>query len=215
MIRVLLADDQTLMRLGLRELLELTDDIRVVAEAQDGLEALALIDQICPDVLLLDIRMPHLGGLGVLKEVRTRSAPPPTLLLTTFEDDAALFQGLCLGARGYLMKDVTFERLTEAIRTVAGGGSFILPAMTARVERGLAAIDKPFDRLEPPCPLTPREMDVLRLIATGWSNKEIARALQASDGTIRNHVSSILSKLGVRDRIRAVLRAVEVGYLQA
>jgi len=165
--------------------------------------------------VVLDIRMPVKGGLDVLRELSGFERPPPVLLLTTFDDDAALFEGLCLGARGYLLKDVTFERLTEAIRTVAEGGTFLLPALTERIERGLGSIEKPFDRLDLPDPLTPREIDVLRLVASGLSNKEIARALGMSDGTTRNHVSSVLSKLGVRDRTRAVLRAVDLGFLRA
>jgi DNA-binding NarL/FixJ family response regulator len=138
---------------------------------------------------------------------------PPTILLTTFDDDAALLEGIAAGARGFLLKDVSFERLTDSIRAVARGESLILPAVTERVLKGLEHIRRDFESAELPDPLTRRETEVLRLMAGGYSNREIARALDASEGTVKNHASSILSKLGVRDRTRAVLKAIELGYI--
>lgn len=213
MIGVVLVDDQTLLRRGLRGLIEMTPDIRVLGEAGDGREALEVIPRVRPDVVLLDVRMPEKGGVEVLRELRAQDALPPTILLTTFDDDEALFEGVRAGARGFLLKDVTFERLTDAIRVVAAGESLIRPALTERALRGLERIPRAFDSLDPPDPLTPREIEVLRLIAGGYSNREIADTLGTSEGTVKNHTSSILSKLGVRDRTRAVFRAVDLGYL--
>lgn len=213
MIRVALVDDQTLVRRGIRALLSLVGDIEIVAEASDGDEALPLIRDIVPDVVLLDVRMPHKSGLDVLRELQTWPAPPPAILLTTFDDDDVLLEGVKAGARGYLLKDVTLEVLTDAIRAVASGGSVVRPAVTERVLRGFQRTHRHFEALSPPDPLTKREVEILRLMAGGYSNKEIADALGAAEGTIKNHASSILSKLGVRDRTRAVLKALEHGYI--
>lgn len=213
MIRIVLVDDQTLMRRGLRGLIELTGDIEVAAEAADGDEALRVIPEAAPDVVLLDVRMPRRSGIDVLRELQARDALPPTILLTTFDDDQALFEGLRAGARGFLLKDVSFERLAEAIRAVAAGGNLLRPAVTERALRELSRIAPEFDALDPPDPLTPRERDVLGLMAGGYSNREIAEALGTSEGTVKNHASTIMSKLGVRDRTRAVLRALELGLI--
>jgi len=213
MIRVALVDDQTLIRQGVRSLLELTGDITIVAEATDGNEAVAMIHRERPDVVLLDLRMPGKDGVAVLRELRTASALPPTIILTTFDDDDALLDAVRAGARGYLLKDVSLEHLTEAIRVVAQGGSVIRPAVTERVLRGLEHVRRDFAALSPPDPLTRREVEILRLMAGGYSNREIAEALGTAEGTVKNHASSILSKLGVRDRTRAVLKALELGYI--
>jgi DNA-binding NarL/FixJ family response regulator len=212
-IRIVLVDDQTLVRSGIRSLLELAGDMAVVAEARDGEEALPLIGREKPDVVLLDVRMPKLDGLGVLRALRAKDELPPTILLTTFDDDEALLEGVKSGARGYLLKDVSLEQLTDAIRTVAQGGTVIRPAVTERVMRGLEHVRRDFDALSPPDPLTKREVEILRLMAGGYSNREIAEALGTAEGTVKNHASSILSKLGVRDRTRAVLKALEKGYI--
>jgi DNA-binding NarL/FixJ family response regulator len=212
-IRVVLVDDQTLVRQGIRSLLELSGDIAVVAEAADGDEALAAIARERPDVVLLDIRMPKKNGLDVLRELGARHSQSPVILLTTFDDDEALLEAVRIGAKGYLLKDVSLEQLTEAIRAVAGGGTVIRPAVTERVLRGLEHMPRDFDALSPPDPLTKRELEILRLMAGGYSNREIAEALGTAEGTVKNHASSILSKLGVRDRTRAVLRALEKGYI--
>jgi DNA-binding NarL/FixJ family response regulator len=212
-IRVVLVDDQTLVRRGIRSLLELAGDVAIVAEAGDGEEGLAAIRRERPDVVLLDVRMPKKSGLELLRELQSDQSPPPTILLTTFDDDEVLLEGVKAGARGYLLKDVSLEQLTEAIRTVAQGGTLIRPAITERVLRGLEHVRRDFDALSPPDPLTRREVEILRLMAGGYSNREIADALGTAEGTVKNHASSILSKLGVRDRTRAVLKALELGYI--
>ena len=212
MIRVALVDDQTLIRQGIRSLLELAGDIAVVAEARDGDEAIAMIRRDRPDVVLLDLRMPKKGGVDVLRELHG-DALPAAIILTTFDDDDALLEAVRAGARGYLLKDVSLEHLTDAIRVVAQGGSVIRPAVTERVLRGLEHVRRDFEALSPPDPLTRREVEVLRLMAGGYSTREIAGALGTAEGTVKNHASSILSKLGVRDRTRAVLKALELGYI--
>lgn len=213
MIRVCLVDDQTLVRQGIRSLLELADGIEVVAEAADGQEALARIAQTSPDVVLLDLRMPRLDGIATLQALAERGTVPPTLVLTTFDDDEAVLDALRAGARGYLLKDVTLQQLVDAIHTLADGGTLVQPAVTAGLVRRLAGHQGDFERFDRPQPLTARELDVLRLLAGGYSNREIARALYLTDGTVKNHVSNVLRKLGVRDRTRAVLRALELGLI--
>jgi DNA-binding NarL/FixJ family response regulator len=213
MIRVVLVDDQTLVRQGIRSLLELAGDVAIVAEATDGEEAIPIIRRERPQLVLLDLRMPRKGGVDVLRELQAAGDLPPTIVLTTFDDDEALLEAVRAGAKGYLLKDVALEVLTDAIRVVAGGGSLIRPAVTERVIRGLEHVRRDFDALSPPDPLTKREVEVLRLMAGGYSNREIAEALKTAEGTVKNHASSILSKLGVRDRTRAVLKALELGYI--
>lgn len=213
MIRVVLIDDQTLVRRGIRALLELAGDVEIVAEAGDGLDGADVIRRERPDVVLLDVRMPKASGLDLLHELRAAGELPATILLTTFDDDEALLEGVKAGARGYLLKDVSLEQLTGAIRAVAAGETLIRPAVTERVLRGLEHVRRDFDALEPPDPLTKREIEILRLMAGGYSNREIAGALGTAEGTVKNHASSILSKLGVRDRTRAVLKALERGYI--
>lgn len=210
MIRVCLVDDQTLVRQGVRSLLELSSDIRVVAEAADGRQALELIPLERPDVVLLDLRMPVMSGLELLQALGERGELPPTIILTTFDDDALVLAGLQAGARGFLLKDVSLEQLVDAIHTVAAGGSLLQPALSQHLRSGLAGIRNAFVSLEQPDPLTEREREILRLMVGGYSNKEIAGSLGVAEGTVKNHVSSILSKLGVRDRTRAVLRAFEL-----
>jgi len=212
-VRILVVDDQHLVRQGIVGLLGLVTDFCVVGEAADGDEALARIRALPPDVVLLDVRMPGKSGLDVLAELRTLPDAPGVILLTTFDDDAVALEGVRLGARGFLLKDVTLQQLETAIRTVAAGGTMINPAVTQRVLRGLERLGARFDASELPETLTPREKDVLRLVASGSSNREIADALGMAEGTVKNHASSIFAKLGVRDRTRAVLRAIELGYL--
>jgi DNA-binding NarL/FixJ family response regulator len=213
MIRVVLVDDQTLVRQGIRSLLELAGDVAIVAEAGDGDEGVAVIRRERPDVVLLDLRMPKKGGVGLLRELQGLGELPPTIVLTTFDDDEALLDAVKAGAKGYFLKDVSLERLTEAIREVAAGGSIIRPVITERLLKGLEHIRRDFDALSPPDPLTKREVEILRLMAGGYSNREIAEAIGTAEGTVKNHASSILSKLGVRDRSRAVLKALELGYI--
>jgi DNA-binding NarL/FixJ family response regulator len=213
LIRIALADDQTLVRQGIRSLLELTPDIRVVAEAFDGSEALRVLATTAVDVALLDVRMPHKSGLEVLAALaRTRSSPP-CILLTTFDDDTVASEGIKLGARGFLLKDVSLDQLADGIRAVAAGATLIHPTVTERVARCVARLGPTLAASAVPTALTKRELDVLRLIAGGQSNKEIANALGTAEATVKNQASSIFGKLGVRDRTRAVLRAIELGML--
>jgi DNA-binding NarL/FixJ family response regulator len=212
-IRVVLVDDQTLVRQGIRSLLELAPDVSVVGEGEDGDAGIAAIRRDRPDVVLLDVRMPRKSGIEVLRELQASGELPPTILLTTFDDDELLLESVRAGARGYLLKDVSLEVLTDAIRAVAAGDTLIRPAVTERVLRGLEHVRRDFDTLSPPDPLTRREVEILRLMAGGYSNREIAEALGTAEGTVKNHASSILSKLGVRDRTRAVLTALERGYI--
>ncbi|MDW8479234.1 MAG: response regulator transcription factor [Xanthomonadales bacterium] len=212
-IRVLLVDDQTLVRQGIRGLLALAEDIEVVGEAADGEEALAAIAALAPDVVLLDLRMPRMDGIAVLRALAARGAVPPTVILTTFDDEELVLAGIAAGARGYLLKDTSLEELVAAIRTVAAGGSALRPLSTRGLRERLAGVGRAFAGLERPDELTEREAEILRLMASGFSNKEIARLLKVAEGTVKNHVSNILSKLGVRDRTRAVLRAIELGWI--
>lgn len=209
-IRVLLVDDQTLVRQGIRSLLELSDNIRVVAEAADGRQAVEMIPRIAPDVVLMDMRMPVMTGLEALQQLAADKQMRPTIILTTFDDDQLVLAGLQAGARGYLLKDVSLEQLVDAIETVAKGGSLVQPAMSQRLLSGLESMHNEFASLDRPDPLTERETEILRLMAGGYSNKEIANSLGVAEGTVKNHVSNILSKLGVRDRTRAVLKAFEL-----
>lgn len=211
-IRVFLAEDQTIVRQGLKSLLAYAGDLEVAGEAADGEAAIAAVTKAAPDVLLLDIRMPRKNGLEVLETLSSQERLPPTLILTTFDDDSLLLDALRAGARGFLLKDVTFERLTEAIREVAAGGRLIQPGMTDRALRSLAESPKTFEASDVPEPLTGREREVLRLFSAGLSNREIGEALGVVEGTVKNHVHNILQKLGVRDRNRAMLKAIELGY---
>ena len=214
MIRVVLVEDQMLVRRGIKSLLELSPDIVVVADAATADEERALIRRERPNVVLLDVRMPGKDGIQLLKELHAADALPPTILLTTFDDDSALFEGIKSGARGYLLKDVSLEQLTDAIRSVASGETLIKPAITERLLRGLDRLRGNAKDSSPPFEaLTKRELETLRLMAAGYSNREISEALGTVEGTIKNHASSILAKLGVRDRTRAVLKALELGYL--
>ena len=204
MIRVCLADDQALFRSGVRALLALFEGISVVAEAEEGEAAVAKVLECRPDVLLLDVRMPRLNGVEVLSALARESALPPTLLLTTFEDDAALIGGIRAGARGFLLKGTTPDTLVEAIRTVAAGGTFLHAALTPSTN----VADMRVPPLSAADPLTAREREVLSLMTNGLANTQIAAALRLGEGTVRNHVSSILAKLGVSDRTKAVLVAL-------
>jgi len=164
-------------------------------------------------VVLMDMRMPVMSGLEALQALAAKNQLPPTIILTTFDDDQLVLQGLKAGARGYLLKDVSLEQLVEAVRTVAGGGSLVAPMVTQRLMAGVARMQNQFTSLEQPDPLTERETEILRLLSGGYSNKEIANSLKVAEGTVKNHVSNILSKLGVRDRTRAVLKALEMGIV--
>lgn len=215
-IRVLIADDQQLVREGLRVLLGLTPDISVVGEAADGSEAVERAQTLRPDVVLMDVRMPELDGVAATRRLQETHPAVKVIILTTFDDDEYVFEGLRAGAAGYLLKDVPSDQLAEAIRAAARGEAFIHPSVTRKVVAELARLtEREHVRREQPLvePLSPREMEVLALLAEGLSNQEIASRLCIAHGTVKNHVSSILSKLDVRDRTQAVLQAQEMGLL--
>jgi DNA-binding NarL/FixJ family response regulator len=213
MITVFLADDHTLVRQGIRTLLSLSKEFRVVGEASDGEEALSMIARLLPQVALVDVRMPKMTGLEVLRATRQRSPEVGVILLTTFDEDTVVMEAVRLGARGFLLKDVSLEQLGDAVRRVAAGESLIRPAVTARFVRGLQDRPTSFESAETPEPLTTREREVLRLLACGLSNREIAEASGTAEGTVKNQTSSIFAKLGVRDRTRAVLKGLELGLI--
>jgi DNA-binding NarL/FixJ family response regulator len=206
-IRVFIADDQLLVRQGIRTLLEMDPGIEVVGEAGDGSEVIEAVPRTAVDVLLLDVRMPRKTGIEVLRELAERL--PPTLILTTFDDADVVLDGIRAGARGFMLKDVSYDQLIAAIRAVASGGTVFQPAVTERLLRFAEKVHRPFLTEH----LTDREIEVVRLMSGGYSNREIAHALGTAEGTIKNHVSSILGKFGVRDRTRAVLKALESGLL--
>lgn len=215
MIRVLLVDDQTLVRQGIRSLLEIAPDVEVVAEAEDGMTALAAVREHAPDVVLLDLRMPRHDGIWALEAMRESGIDTPALVLTTFDDDDLVLRALRAGARGYLLKDVTLEQLTGAVRTLADGGTLVQPSITDQLLRAVrsGAAEPEEDDRAPVQDLTERELEVLRLVAAGYSNREIAHGMFLAEGTVKNHVSTVLLKLGTRDRTRAVLRALHLGIL--
>ena len=217
MIEICVVDDQTLVRQGIRSLLSYSGEIAVTAEASDGDQALEAIERHRPDVVLLDLRMPRRDGIATLEALRERGDTTPVLVLTTFDDDELVQQALRSGANGYLLKDVTFERLVDAIRTLALGGTLIAPAVTERLLHAAASQPQPdfLDGLVRAVDLTDRELEILQLMAAGHANREIADTLHLAPGTVKNHVSNMLVKLGVRDRTRAVLRALDLGLLGA
>ncbi|MFD6445163.1 response regulator [Promicromonospora sp. NPDC060204] len=211
--RVVIVDDQTLVRHGIRALLEIAD-VDVVGEADDGAAALEVIAATRPDVILLDLRMPRHDGLWTLARLREQGSDVPVLVLTTFDDDTLVLDALRSGARGYLLKDVTVEQLTRAVHALAGGGTLVAPSITDRMLRAIRAVP-PANGAEavPAQRLTGRELEVLRLMAEGYTNREISGALSLVEGTVKNHVSTILLKLSARDRTNAVLRALHLGVL--
>ncbi len=212
-IRVALIDDQTLVRQGIRGLLQLSDMVEVVAEADDGDGAVDLVETHKPDVVLMDMRMPRMSGAEATEALKKAGHDTPVIILTTFDDHEQVLEGIRAGAKGYLLKDVSLENLIQAIESVANGETMIQPAITEALLKGLSRQEAEFASSAMPEPLTPRETEVIRLMAGGYSNREIATALSKSEGTIKNHVSNILAKLGVRDRTRAVLKAIELGAL--
>jgi DNA-binding NarL/FixJ family response regulator len=215
MIRVLIADDQALVRGGFRLILEAQEDIQVVGEADDGREALAKARELEPDVVLMDIRMPELDGLEATRRLVAGGGPPRVLILTTFDLDEYVYEAMKAGASGFLLKDVRPEQLAEAVRVVAGGEALLAPAITRRLV-------EEFVRRPPPgsgapaalAELTERELEVLKLVAAGLSNAEIAASLFVSEATIKTHVTHILTKLRLRDRVQAVVLAYESGLIQ-
>jgi DNA-binding NarL/FixJ family response regulator len=212
---VLIADDQALFREGLRTLLSTRPEVEVVAEAANGLEALAMAAQLLPAVVLMDLQMPEMDGIQATARMRDRHPDIPVLVLTTFDDDANLFGALRAGAAGYLLKDVSSETLVAALQAATRGESFLQSTVTGRVVAAFARMMEEggvrADALV--LPLSPREREILAQLGTGASNKEIADRLNLAEGTVKNHVTNILSKLDVRDRTQAALRARQLGLV--
>ena len=215
-IKVLLVEDQQLVREALKGLLGLSEDIRIVGEASDGAEAVALIEQMGttpPDVVLSDMRMPRLDGLGLIRALAARALNIPVVLLTTFDDATTFDEAVRAGARGFLLKAISPDTLLHALREVHAGGTALRPSLTTRMERPTSPAERAFIATPQPDPLSPKELQVLRLVASGRSNTEIAVLLGNSEGVIKNHCSAVFSKMGVRDRTQAVLRAIDLGWI--
>jgi DNA-binding NarL/FixJ family response regulator len=213
-IRVLVADDQALVRSGFRMILEARDDIEVVGEAEDGLKAVELADAAAPDVILMDVRMPELDGVEATRRILASGSSARVLILTTFDLDEYVLRAIRAGASGFLLKDVRPSELVDAIRVVAAGDALLAPGVTRRLlerfARGLAD-DRPPPALEA---LTERELEILRLVAQGLSNAEIATRLFLGETTVKTHVSAVLRKLHVRDRVQAVIAAYDAGLVR-
>jgi len=212
-IRILLVDDQALFREGLRTLLSVRDGIEIVGEAANGEDALQRVKSLKPQVVLMDLRMPVLDGVAATRRIHAEHPTSRVIVLTTFDDDEDVFEGLRAGAVGYLLKDAPSEKLVEAIQAAARGESFLQPSVAAKVVAE-------FSRLSPRRvsrndslvePLSDRELDVLKHLVRGKSNKEIASTLNIAEGTVKNHMTNILGKLGVLDRTQAALKAKEMG----
>ncbi len=212
-MKILLVEDQQLVREGLKGLLALHEEIEIVGEASDGVEAMASIPDLMPDLILSDMRMPRLDGLGLIRALAARALAIPVVLLTTFDDAAVFEEAVRAGARGFLLKAISPDTLVQALRDVAGGGTALRPTLTTRVEQRGRQTERSFEAIEQPDPLSPKELQVLRLVASGRSNTEIAALLGNSEGVIKNHCSAIFSKMGVRDRTQAVLRAIDLGWI--
>jgi DNA-binding NarL/FixJ family response regulator len=214
-VRILIVDDQALFREGLHTLLSVQPDFEVVGEAANGEEALRLAINLRPSVVLMDLRMPILDGVSATKRLHELLPDCRIIVLTTFDDDELVFDGLRAGAAGYLLKDVSSEKLFEAVRAAARGEYFLLPSITAKVLAEFARLSKPTPKPGASLvePLSGREIEILKLVATGASNKEIAENLVIAEGTVKNHLTSIFSKLDVKDRMQAVLRANELGII--
>ncbi|GAP10984.1 two component transcriptional regulator, LuxR family [Bellilinea caldifistulae] len=214
-IKILLVDDQALFREGLRTLLDLQPDFEVVGEASQGEEALRMAVNLSPNVILMDLRMPVMDGVTATRRIKDSLPQCKVIVLTTFDDDEDVFEGLRAGAVGYLLKDVSSEKLYEAIRSAARGEYFLLPSITAKVMAEFSRLSRPartsLDEIG--VKLSSRELEVLRLVAQGASNKEIADTLVIAEGTVKNHLTNILAKLDARDRMQAVLRARELGLI--
>lgn len=216
MIKILIVDDQSLFREALKTLLNASTEFEIVGDASNGEESLRMVLQHSPDVVLMDLRMPIMDGVEATRRILQMNKPTKVIVLTTFDDDENVFEALRAGAVGYLLKDVSSEKLYEAIKAANQGEYFLLPSITAKVVSEFSRISKPATKRQDaflPDPLSPREIEIIRLVATGASNKEIAEKLVISEGTVKNHLSSILSKLSVRDRMQAVLKAKELGII--
>jgi DNA-binding NarL/FixJ family response regulator len=215
MIRVIVADDQALVRGGFRLILQTQPDIEVVGEAADGQEAVTRAEEQHPDVVLMDIRMPGMDGLEATRQLMTTPNPPRVLMLTTFDLDEYVYDALRAGASGFLLKDVRPEQLADAVRTVAVGDTLLAAAITRRLVEHYLRRPPPGTRSPPGLgTLTDRELDVLRLVARGSSNQQIADTLFLGESTIKTHLTHLFAKLGLRDRAQAVILAYESGLIQ-
>ncbi len=216
MIRVLVADDEALVRGGISMILEAQPDMEVVGQAQDGAEAIRLSRELAPDVALLDIRMPGVSGIDATREIVAEGRPPVrVLILTTFDDDEYLYEAMRAGASGFLLKSLPPEQLASAVRSVADGECLLAPAITRRLIERFVRRPPPGTSVPPElAELTERELEVLRLVARGLSNSEIASFLFVSEGTVKTHVNRVFRKLALRDRVHAVLFAYETGLVQ-
>lgn len=212
--RLILVEDQMLVREGIKSLLGLNDSVEVVGEYENGQQLIDSENALNCDVILMDIRMPKLSGIDTLLALSDKGISTPVLMLTTFDDHELVNGAMRAGAKGYLLKDVSLETLVDTITQIKNGKTLIQPAVTEKVLQGLKGLNVEFESFENPEPLTEKEVEILRLIAAGYSNKEIADAMFKSTGTIKNQVSSVMAKLGVRDRTRAVLKALEQGVIQ-
>jgi len=202
-----------LVREGIKSLLGLDDSVEVVGEYENGQQLIDSENALNCDVILMDIRMPKLSGIDTLLALSDKGISTPVLMLTTFDDHELVNGAMRAGAKGYLLKDVSLETLVDTITQIKNGKTLIQPAVTEKVLQGLKGLNVEFESFENPEPLTEKEVEILRLIAAGYSNKEIADAMFKSTGTIKNQVSSVMAKLGVRDRTRAVLKALEQGVI--
>ena len=211
--RLILVEDQMLVREGIKSLLGLDDSVEVVGEYENGQQLIDSENALNCDVILMDIRMPKLSGIDTLLALSDKGISTPVLMLTTFDDHELVNGAMRAGAKGYLLKDVSLETLVDTITQIKNGKTLIQPAGTEKVLQGLKGLNVEFESFENPEPLTEKEVEILRLIAAGYSNKEIADAMFKSTGTIKNQVSSVMAKLGVRDRTRAVLKALEQGVI--
>lgn len=217
MIKCLIVDDQKLFREGLSTLLSVWEDIEIIGEANNGLEAIEKTAALSPDVILMDLRMPELGGVAATKHIVEAHPASRIIVLTTFDDDDSIFDALRAGAAGYLLKDVSSDKLVEAIRTTAAGNSFLQPSVAAKVlaeftrQPTQSTKPSPQDLVEP---LSKRELEILQHLGQGASNKEIAAALYLTEGTVKNHITNILGKMGVRDRTQAALKGKEMGLIE-
>lgn len=214
-IRILLVDDQTLLRRGLVGLLNRNPDMTVVGEAENGQQALEAVASLDPDVILMDVRMPVMDGVAATRELVRRGIRGGVIILTTFDDDEYIFEGIRAGARGYLLKDAEYDELSEAIRVVARGDALLQPQITSRLLKEFARISEQGPSSKPKArpltePLTDRETEVLQLIVSGATNQDIAEKLHIGLGTVKHHVRAIFGKLGARDRVQAVLIAQEL-----
>jgi DNA-binding NarL/FixJ family response regulator len=213
-IRILIADDQELVRTGFRVVLDAEPDLEVVGEAADGFGALEAVRTLRPDVVLMDIRMPNLDGIEATRRIAAGDAAPRILILTTFDLDDYVYEALRAGASGFLLKDARADELRQAVRMVASGDALLSPAITRRLIESYTRRPAPTVHPAPLAELTPRELEVLRLVARGLSNADIARELVVGDATVKTHVARIFSKLGLHDRAQAVVVAYECGLVQ-